>query len=435
MNVKWRALIGGIGIWGVLWLGGCATYSESIREVERQIALNQPQKALEILEKKKPGKADQVLFLLNKGNLLRLAGSYEESNKVLEEAKVLMDELSAVSITEQATSLIVNDSTKSYVGSDFEQVFIHLYKALNYIDLGKLDDARVEAFQVDIKLRLLAGQTKDAVFTEEALSRYLTGMIYEELAEWSDALIAYRKSYEGFQHYKKKYGVDVPRSLQLALLRLTERQGLKDEMRGFMKEFGIEKWDSVNDLKQKGELVVFLFNGLAPLKQSVEMRQVNPSSGRMVSIAVPKYVSRPQFVRGGQARLGKDVYPLELVEDIDSIARKSLDKQMPAIIARTFARAVIKDNTARQVQKNAGEVAGLIVNIAGAISERADTRSWSTLPSSIYMVRIPVEPGKYQLSLELNRTAGGVVTAFTFPEVEVKAAQKRYMTYHWVMTH
>jgi len=90
-----------------------------------------------------------------------------------------MERLYAASISENALSFVVNDATVSYAGDDYEQVLVHLYMALNYLELGQRDEARVEALQVDTKLREIGEKIPANKFTEDALSRYLTGMIYE----------------------------------------------------------------------------------------------------------------------------------------------------------------------------------------------------------------------------------------------------------------
>jgi hypothetical protein len=56
-------------------LAGCATFSETIQSTERSLAQQQPKLALAEYEKRKPGSADQVLYLMNRGMLLRMVGA------------------------------------------------------------------------------------------------------------------------------------------------------------------------------------------------------------------------------------------------------------------------------------------------------------------------------------------------------------------------
>ena len=90
-------------------LAACATFSDTIQSTERSLALQQPKVALTEYEKRPASGTDKVLYLMNKGMLLRMAGDYAESTRALEQTKPLMEELGAVSVSEQALSVAVND--------------------------------------------------------------------------------------------------------------------------------------------------------------------------------------------------------------------------------------------------------------------------------------------------------------------------------------
>ncbi|MGH8640997.1 MAG: hypothetical protein ACRET6_04765, partial [Burkholderiales bacterium] len=85
-------------------LAACATFSDTIKSTERSLAQQQPKLALVEYEKLEPSSADRALYLMNKGMLLRMAGDYGQSTRALEEAKNLIDNLRAVSLSEQALS-------------------------------------------------------------------------------------------------------------------------------------------------------------------------------------------------------------------------------------------------------------------------------------------------------------------------------------------
>ena len=176
-------------------LGGCATYSGSFGVIERNLAAQQYDAALVNIEKESESKKDRVLYLLNKGMVLRMKRDFAGSNGALEAAKSEMDRLYAASVSENALSVMVNDSTVSYSGDNYERVLLHLYMALNYLELGDPDSARVEALQLDAKLREFAEKVPDSKYAEDAFTLYLTGLIYEDRGEWSDAMISYRSAY------------------------------------------------------------------------------------------------------------------------------------------------------------------------------------------------------------------------------------------------
>jgi uncharacterized protein len=439
-------------------LTGCATYSDSFGVIEHNLSARQYDAALQDIDKQAGSKTDRVLYLLNKGMVLRMKRDFADSNQALEAAKTEMERLYAASVSENALSFIVNDSTVSYAGDDYEQVLVHLYMALNYLELGQPNEARVEALQVDIKLREIGEKIPENKFTEDALSRYLTGQIYEELGEWSDAMIAYRKAYEAYMKYQVNYGLAMPDMLKHDLLRLAKRQGLKDEAAQYSKEFGIElQQDRKQKQEQEGELVFILNNGLAPIKRekviaawapppSVVMGKSKPQASRalpqpvLVKIALPYYESRPNNVLSARISVSGKQADTQVMEDIDAIARASLDARMPAITARSIARAVTKGALQESVDRagsNNNDVAAqlissLVVRVATAATERADTRSWLTLPSDIQMARLSLPPGSYDVTVELLGANDRLIETQVFQQVSIQDRNKTYLTQHWV---
>lgn len=425
----------------LLALSGCATYSDSFDVIENDMAAQNFAAALQAFEKQRHPKRDQVVYLLNKAMLERMSGDFAASNRTFEAAKATIDELYGVSIREQALSFAINDATRSYTGETYEQVLVHLYMALNYLQLGDLIDARVEALQVDERLREIAQKIPESRYTEDALARYLTGMIYEEMGERSDAMISYRQAYEAYRRYREKYGVTVPNYLKQDLLRLSQQLGLSQEMRQYRKEFQIEHWMSAEELAQKGELVFILNDGLAPIKREQAANVVDPASGHIVRIALPYFETRISPVSGARMAAGDVSAPAELAEDIGAIAVKDLEARMPAITARAVARAVVKAQMAKaaresarqQNQNNAGAaVAALALEIAGLVTERADTRSWLTLPSRVYLARLPLPPGTYTVKVDLLGDYGQIVATQEYANITIRQGAKTYLSPHWI---
>jgi uncharacterized protein len=437
-------------------LTGCATYSDSFGVIERDLSARQYDAALQDIEKQEGSKTDRVLYLLNKGMILRMKRDFADSNQALEAAKTEMERLYAASVSENALSFIINDATVSYAGDDYEQVLVHLYMALNYLELGQPEEARVEALQVDIKLREIGESIPESKFTEDAMSRYLTGLIYEELGEWSDAMIAYRKAYEAYKKYQVNYGLAMPDMLKHDLLRLAQRQGLKDEAGQYSREFGIElQQDRKQKPEQQGELVFILDNGLAPIKRekviatwapppSVVKSKSKPQAPPqpvLVKIALPYYESRPNNVLSARISVSGKQADTQMMEDIDAIARASLDARMPAITARSIARAIAKSALQESVDRagNNGSndvaaqlISSLVVRVATAATERADTRSWLTLPSDIHMARLSLPPGSYDVTVDLLGANDRLIETQVFRQVSIHDSRKTYLTQHWV---
>lgn len=449
-------LLGAFILAGVL--AGCATYSDSFGVIERDLSAQQYDVALQDIEKQSKSKTGRVLYLLNKGMVLRMKRDFTASNQALETAKAEMERLYAASVSENALSFVVNDATVSYAGEDYEQVLVHLYMALNYLELDQPKEARVEALQVDIKLREIGEKIPESKFTEDALSRYLTAMIYEELGEWSDAMIDYRKAYEAYKKYQVNYGVPVPDMLKRDLLRLAKRQGLKDELALYKKEFGITPAQEENRAsEQEGELVFVLNNGLAPVKRekaisvwapppSVVVNASKPHEKMttmpvLVNIAIPYYESRTNTVLGARISVSGKQASTQMMEDIDAIAKASLDSRMVAITARSVARAIAKGAIQESVDRAGNNrdsdpavalLGSFLVRVAAAATERADTRSWLTLPANVQLARLSLPPGSYIVTIDLLGAGDQVIATREYPGIVISKKRKTYLTQHWV---
>ena len=395
--------------------------------MEQFIARGQPDEALAVLAKRHSSKHDAVLDMLNKAMLLRMDGRYAQSTDVFEAAKPLIERLSVTSVTEQTGALTVNDTMRSYTGDPYERVMLHVYEALNYLEMGQPDNARIEALQLDVQLNSMA----DDGYHEDAFARYLTGMIYEALHEWDNAMIAYRKAYEIYRKYPPQLAMTVPGYLKRDLLRSAQRLGLENELGEYQHEFGRLTDTSGNAGKDGGELIFFLHSGLAPVKHDVISSAVT-ESGQVVSIALPVYASRTPHIVAASVHADDRDAATQLVENIDTLAIESLNKQMPAITARAIARAVVKSKAVRETRKNDDSL-GFLVNLAGVVSERADTRSWSTLPNRIYIARLPLPAGHYNLSVDLMNNAGDIVQRKAYNDVVIEAGEKRFLSLHKVL--
>lgn len=449
-------------LFSILALNGCATYSNSFATIEHQLSEQKYDDALKTIETQSKDEKDHVLYLLNKGMVQRMKRDFSGSNESFEAAKQEMERLYAASVSQNALSVVVNDATVSYAGDDYEQVLVHLYMALNYLELGQPYEARVEALQIDVKLREIEEKIPNSKFTEDALSRYLAGMIYDELGEWSDAMIAYRKAYEAYKNYQTNYSMPMPPMLKLDLLRLTQREGLTDELAQYQKEFGIvptkRTKKEIDSSEPDGELVFILNNGLAPIKREEMIRawapppsvvvdattrrssyrNANPTPPVLVNIALPYYQSRPNRVTHARIIVSGRQADTQMMEDIDAIARASLNARMPAITARAIARAIAKGavqesvDRAGQNRDDAGAqlIGSLLVRVAAIATERADTRSWLTLPANVQMARLPLPPGSYDVAVELLGNDGQVIGTRTFPQVAIRKEHKTYLTEH-----
>jgi hypothetical protein len=382
-----------------------------------------PDLSLAIAEKEDP-EQKEVIASLDKGMLRRINQDYSGSNQILEVAKQEIEQLYGVSITENLASVTINETLRGYEGDRYEQLLLHAYMALNYIQMGQLDGARVEMLQANVKMMEWGDEPE-----EDAFLRYLEGMIYESLGEEDSALISYRKAYTV---YKEKGGDQYPLAPELIkkdLLRLLAWNGLWSEYKSYKKEFNMANYKPVKASKNFGELVVILNNGLAPIRSEKAIPIFSSEVQQNLRIAFPVYDRPKQFLYASRISINNKQKTLETVEDIDALARYSLEQAMPGIMVRATARAVIKYNT-QHTANESSSIAGLLMTITNLVTERADTRSWTTLPQEIQLQRVLLPVGEHQLQIQMVNAAGRVVDVIE-ERVVIKPKQSSFVIRHW----
>ena len=405
-------------------LSGCVSFNHANDPIEQLLLAGQTGQALAALESRSESARDETLYYLDRGMLLRLEHNFEASNEAFERAKRINEQLEAVSLREQVGAMSVNDTLRSYLSPPFERAMLQIYKALNYLEMGDSDNARVEIMQL-----ILLNKNFDA---EERLplSHYFAGLVFDSRGESGDALIEYRRA---FQRYEK-LGLKIPGQLEADLLRLTEAEGLHDEHREFLQRFKGRSWTRQPDYLSQGELVFFLNQGLIPHKQQQSITVQDPGNGQIHRISTPFYEQRRAVVRYGKVGGASQVQRTELAERLDIDAEQALQAQMPTIIARAIARVSVKNRLVDNA-RDANPLLGAIVNIAGVVSEQADTRGWYTLPQEVSIGRLNLAPGRYDIKVDYVGSGGRIIATDTFTNVLIRAGEKTFLSAYQPASH
>jgi hypothetical protein len=126
--------------------------------------------------------------------------------------------------------------------------------------------------------------------------------------------------------------------------------------------------------------------------------------------------ARSSFGRTGVQLDDNRFIAAELAQNLDLIARETLEDRRGRIIAKSAARLILKSQMTQKAEREFGPLGFLAGNLYGAVTETADTRSWLLLPAAIEISRIQLKPGTYQFKF-LN---DGKVSGFK-KNVQIKA--------------
>jgi hypothetical protein len=435
-------------------LVGCGPSVNRYLLIDTSLRANDPKGADAIVQRteKEYGEKSLVLYGMDRGMLLQLAGDYQQSNTVLEQAEEELDRLYTRKIRTEALAFMTNDTALAYEGDPYEQVLVNVLKALNYTALGQWQDALVEARRIDHRLNVLSDRTTDKnAYREDGFARYLSGILYESTGDVNNAFIAYRNAYETFETTRAWAHTTVPHQLRVDLLRTAEALHFTQELAEYKHVFPDTRWETSQSLQQLAQVVVISYNGRAPRKEdqfldlpisldalqlvllnrglSQANRQSNRGvdtvlyglNGHVVRVALPRLAPQKTQVPVDRVSLIPDngtgvTVNTELVHNVTALAEKALSERMAGITVKALARAATKFALAEGVMrgaqqaagKDAGPWVGLLVGLLAkglaVASEESDKRSWQTLPDEIHLARVWVPPGSYQVQ---SQSGGG----------------------------
>jgi len=420
-------LLGRIGIvfaaLAILTLQGCASTAEKTRGMRQMMELNRHDLALIEAEKHLASESEGVMENMNAGLLRRLNKDYKGSNAAFALAKDKIEELYTSSVTQQVGAVLTNDESIDFQGYKFEQVLVHLYMAANYLAMGDIDSSRVELLQSQVKMDEW-GEPKD----ETPFMRYFSGIMFEMLGEDDTATVSYRKAVDAYKNTKDKHGLNVPLTLKHDLLRMLAKMSLWGEYKDYKKQFALPKYKAPKT-RGMGELIVVFGNGLVPQREEKVFQTFSSELALNVRVAVPDYPNPPNALNKVRLQIDGKYYPLEIVSNIDGLARASLSEQMPFITTRAIARAVVK----KKAEKEAGEKgfgAQLAMMVLNQSTEIADTRCWNTLPQEFELARVYLKEGPHKVDIEVVGPAGNVIDIIT-RNVKIKAGAKSVVSKRW----
>ncbi|MCD6177500.1 MAG: hypothetical protein J7K29_06650, partial [Candidatus Cloacimonetes bacterium] len=198
---------------------------EKLISRDYQGALNQIEEAKENFYKKK----EKALYYVDAGMLQHYNGNFSQSNVLLSKAETAFDELYTKSIGRGVASMLLNDNVLEYSGEDYEDVYLNVFKALNYIELDEFDGAFVEIRKINEKLSSLEQKHKKMAkqyntskdknkdfetgtnkFHNSALGRYLSMLLYRAEGKMDDARIDKEKIDEAWRLQSHIYNFDKP---------------------------------------------------------------------------------------------------------------------------------------------------------------------------------------------------------------------------------
>ena len=426
--------------------------------VERSLMTGHPDQAVKLIQEAKDdyGRNNRLLYLMEHGMVLHLAGRYQESNAVLEKAHLLVEEQYTTRVRDEASALLLNETQLPYDGEPFEHVLINVVKALNYALSSHWNDAVVEARRIDHRLNLLSDRAEGHAYKEDPFARYLTGVLYEIAGDLNNAYVAFRKAEAVYDEARAWSRVPLPDALKTDLIRVASALHLTEDYERYQTKYPEVASEAASSHDpDMAQLIVVSYHGRSPQKEDLFIDvPISLDALYLVALAKSTGLQSTRSTRGGEAllygihgriarvalprlapRRAKTAYStIQLTDgtttfnahsqrmyDIGAVAEKNLDDGYKRLVLRAVARTAMKMAAAEGIgigvrsvaHKNSQDWIGLVALILARIfvlaTEEADIRSWRMLPGEIHLTRLWIPAGSYSVMMNAVDHQGRVI--------------------------
>ena len=388
----------------LVFVSSCASWSDHLREVSDLYASGRYELALQKLQSSsvKQQSRNRLLYHLELAMLYDRLNRHQKSRREFFRAAKLAEDLYTTSVSREAASYLFSSDATEYSGEDYEKIFIHTMLALSYLSTDELQEALVEARRINLRLHAINRGYGDAQnrYNEDALARYLAGMIHEANGNVDSAFIDYHKAWQLYRDEFKIFNNQrVPRQVGVALYRLSRRakRTLAPKL--------LPKLTAAERQQQKNQAEVAVIHQFGRIANKEAREFLFPLERQVVRFSFPVVVARhSRYGRSGvtlrqRGRTARFIASEQMI-NLDQVAQVALEDRRARLTVKQITRLVSKGVLTDQMHRKFGTLAGVAFNVYAAATETADTRSWSLLPARIAITRFAI-PAKQALDMAI----------------------------------
>jgi len=383
---------------------------------------------------------DKVLFFLDNGAIQHYSGDYIASNRTLEQADKAMESLFTKSITKAALSLLLNDNVLEYSGEISDNIYVNVFKAINYIKLDKFDDALVEVNRVNDKLRAWENkysewveglnsadsakiqiEQKSSEFYDDVLAHYISYLLYRADGEYDNSRISYEKMRKSWDSNPEIYKESFPRQL--------------DSVDFFQKQNVLNVISFTGNAPRKyaagGQITTYKntihFSDLTYFKHNTIITWDGIEQGYHFKFSFPEMEKTFSDVDRVEVFVdNKAVGNLELLEDMSDVSISTFEANKHVIYFKTLVRTILKGLASEKAKKKLrqetdtedsfllGAILNWGVDMVVDATENPDLRSWRTLPQKCFIGEYYIGEGEHNIEINFISRTGSVLKTETY---------------------
>jgi len=399
---------------------GCATYTAKMSDPGACYYDGEYNSALGHLDElaQSSSNEDYFLYLLERGKVRLAAGMYDSAIVDMQAAERRFDEIEGTaSVVEMISTSIISDGSREYKPEPHEKILLNTYLLLSYLGADDREGAYVERNRVVRRLEEYLGiitAEKDSLL-DVPVARYVAAVLYENEGLLDDARIEYSRVEDLFPEA-------VPWSpnahlTEIAVLAEMGRAPVKvsREIRGYFEKVNGQTFGYFNLPGNAGQQVY-------PISSS--LLRGDGGLGTIFTFTFPQYVRMPRVAAYCRPVIdGVESGTAVTLDDLEETAMEAFRRDIGTILLRSALRTYLQLLAQNKLEGDLGTIASVVAKFFSAV-ERADTRSWQTLPSEIAVFRMEVEPGSHEVSLRYYDGSGRLVCESASREVWVEKGKK-----------
>lgn len=379
----------------------------------------------------KVAKHDQVIYRLEQGAILRAAGDLQASTDAFDKADQIISEYEQqadVRISQEFSAAMVNQAVMEYRGYAYDRIMMNTYKALNCLETGDRERARVElrrAYQrqrdaVDKYAKRIeaarkerekqkqARQTMDSEQFRGVLKQHYADLEAEDFSAYADYVNPFTEYIQGlFLMYAAADSSD----LEQAATAMRRAAGMARDNDFVQQDMALAE-KLANGSLAEPITYVLAETGLAPQRKEIVIHlPLFIASDRVdyVGFAFPKLVKRSDGCEQMLIQTSSGSYQTAVLCDMDKVIGQEFKNELALVITREVLSAIAKAaaaygvNEATRNDQTINAITRISATLYQVATNHADLRTWKSLPKRFCVARFAT-PADRRITVSL---AGG----------------------------
>ena len=394
-----------------LLAAGCSS-TRDLEQVLDPYRAGQVERAADLIsseefEERRSSARDGVIWLLEQGKVLQDAGRFEASERAFARADRRMrafDHEAEISVSDEAAGLMAGAQQRAYRGRGWEKILLEVYRSLNALALGDLEEALVFSRRAFVRQGEAVAAGSDEIRAARRAARAQgvdpRAILGQERVQALDERVATRvtPAYADYANPMASFlaallaWIDGDESGALVDLRKAAAM-VPDHptLEPLLAELEARAPASGADAR----VVVILEAGLAPVIAEDSVTVYSRNGWSRLALPILSFHEREIAALSVESP-GASVRTVALA-DVDAIVSADFQRRLPGIVLRAVTAAILKEVATTKLRHERGDWGAVLGSVWKIATASVDTRTWRTVGA------------QFQIA-HLERPAAGILT-------------------------